>query len=392
MPIQIDDAKYRSLHDAFLQKMKDESNGIPFTNFRHQVLLEGEIRYKWGVSVNGEAALQLQKWQSWRKTPGKVIDAVKAACDPKVSQGFLHHRHGMDNSSESPLYRVTTDEEKGLLEDRLFALYDCRTSLDDFGREFDNLADHVRGNSLGCNWTFFAYLAFILLPEKCFPILPSQFDKLLKFYGVNRTVSGKVTWERYVILLDLADTLKERLAAYAPSDAIDVQSYIYVVSGIVIEGDSLDGPPTEIDFAKALASRQRSAQERERIGLAGERLVYDRERKKLTDGGRSDLAQKVRLVSEDGTGDGYDLLSFDIDDGELHIEVKTTVRSHDQDFGFWLTDNEVECAKADGKWRLVRVWEIDSNPQYEDLGNVVTSPPDGWALNPSSWICRPATD
>jgi hypothetical protein len=191
MPVNIDDAQFHALHAAFLKKMAEEGNGIPFTSFRHPALMDREIDYKWTVRHNARAALQLTKWQSWRSTPGKIIEAVKAACDSKISQGFLHHRHGMENSSESPLYRVDSDDEKRHLEDHLIALYESSSELDAFGKRFDELAEFTRHNSLGCKWPFFAYLAFVLRPDKCFPILPSQFDALLAFYGTNEAISGK---------------------------------------------------------------------------------------------------------------------------------------------------------------------------------------------------------
>ena len=51
-----------------------------------------------------------------------------------------------------------------------------------------------------------------------------------------------------------------------------------------------------------------------KLGLAGELLVLEYERKNLIDAGRKDLAENVQHVSvEQGDGAGYDIRSFSID-------------------------------------------------------------------------------
>lgn len=61
------------------------------------------------------------------------------------------------------------------------------------------------------------------------------------------------------------------------------------------------------------------------LGLAGERMVLDHERRWLSERGRGDLAEKVRHVSvEIGDGLGYDIESFTLAGAKKPIEVKTT--------------------------------------------------------------------
>ena len=61
------------------------------------------------------------------------------------------------------------------------------------------------------------------------------------------------------------------------------------------------------------------------LGLAGERMVLDHERRWLAERGRGDLAEKVRHVSvEVGDGLGYDIESFTLEGAKKPIEVKTT--------------------------------------------------------------------
>lgn len=62
------------------------------------------------------------------------------------------------------------------------------------------------------------------------------------------------------------------------------------------------------------------------LGRAGEEFVVGFERSRLRRAGHSDLARDVRWVADlDGDGYGYDVRSFDPDDGqERLLEIKTT--------------------------------------------------------------------
>ena len=106
------------------------------------------------------------------------------------------------------------------------------------------------------------------------------------------------------------------------------------------------------------------------LGLLGEKYIFERERDRLISVGREDLADLVRMVSFE-TNSTYDILSFNRDGTEQHIEVKTTSRTRDNDDGFWLSENERLFAMVDHNWVVFRVWDIDTSPGYEDLGNFV---------------------
>lgn len=228
----------------------------------------------------------------------------------------------------------------------------------------------------------------MLQPQTYFPIRPSRFDRLSKYYGVNNTVSGYVSWKRYSILLDLAESLRSKLALYGNLNAIELQSYMWVVSYLIEE----EGVPTwevmpNLDFSAELKSRVQRASEKERIGLLGERFIYEIEKSKLDTAGRSDLSTKVRFVSAEAAL-GFDILSFAPDGQEIHIEVKTTSRSRDNDDGFWLSDFEKETAERDETWIICRVWSIDREPTYAYLGNIVREKTTEWKLTASSWYIR----
>jgi len=76
------------------------------------------------------------------------------------------------------------------------------------------------------------------------------------------------------------------------------------------------------------------------LGDEGEKLVILHEQKKLHDAG---LHEKAEQVHKKLDGEGYDILSFDENGNEIHIEVKTTSRNLDEPF--YMSLNEVSFFK-----------------------------------------------
>jgi hypothetical protein len=118
------------------------------------------------------------------------------------------------------------------------------------------------------------------------------------------------------------------------------------------------------------------------LGKAGESFVFDLERKRLSDGKRSDLARKVRwTAAEDGDGAGYDVSSFHITGRPQFIEVKTTNGSSRTPF--FLTRNECGiAAQCPNEWRLYRVHMFATDPRIftiaPPLENNVRLSPETW--------------
>ena len=95
------------------------------------------------------------------------------------------------------------------------------------------------------------------------------------------------------------------------------------------------------------------------IGQQGERYVYELEKKYLLGIGKSDLAQKVKIVSEENIAAGYDILSFDAEGNEKFIEVKTSAGKSGV---FEITANEIVVAKKKNElYWIYRVTKIQEN-------------------------------
>jgi len=104
-----------------------------------------------------------------------------------------------------------------------------------------------------------------------------------------------------------------------------------------------------------------------KLGRDGEELVFQFEREKLEQLDRSDLAKKVRWISEDdGDGAGFDILSFDEKGKERLLEVKTTVGS--EITPFYITRNELSLSSERPEaFRLCRVFEFSKQPRMFEL-------------------------
>lgn len=96
-----------------------------------------------------------------------------------------------------------------------------------------------------------------------------------------------------------------------------------------------------------------------RTGASGEKAVFDFEKKRLTESGRQDLAEKVMHISKEDDSKGYDILSFDPETGaEKHIEVKSTKAGSSEKVSFYMTANEVKQLMTDDKYIIYYIADI----------------------------------
>ena len=129
-------------------------------------------------------------------------------------------------------------------------------------------------------------------------------------------------------------------------------------------------PPDELEQMQAIARKFDAAARAERnraLGRAGEERALAHEQTILNGVGRSDLARRVRWVSEeDGDGAGYDIQSYSPKGQTRLIEVKTT--NGWERTPFHITRNELAVAEnRPNEWCLLRLWNFAREPRAFEL-------------------------
>lgn len=142
------------------------------------------------------------------------------------------------------------------------------------------------------------------------------------------------------------------------------------------EADSPKSKHGKIDY-------ERDNKKMKLLGDRGEDIVKDFEIDRLKKAGKNKLAKKVERVSLKSDSYGYDILSFNEDGTERHIEVKAT-QSKVGTVNFFLTANELNTAKEEGeKYYIYIVYEISTkNPKVWILKNPFNSESPGIKIVP----------
>lgn len=412
LPLVVDDAGFEAGHRAFLSYIEKES-GTPFRGFTHPYFVRTETAYKERAFYHARDAMGLSSgpldtkdkktWASLvRSEPNKLLDGVARACSSGISQNLLANRYGNRKNSASPIYLSLFEGspfEQTAMAEQLYLLYfDGPSEQKAFGQRFDNYVEYIKTERLGSKWPFLAYLAFLRDRHQYMPLHPGRFDALLRLYGVPIKLSFNTRWAPYSAVLSVAEIVRERLLGYGSATLLDLQGYLYLVGMLANDGRVPSGLDSEnrnphssslpFDYNAELQRRLKKAADRERIGLLGEEWVAEQERAQLIEADRCDLADRVEIIAADPSRMSeapFDVLSFEPDSTERHIEVKTTSRTMNNDTGFYLTENERTLAESDPYWRVIRVWDIYGTRVLRDLENIVTTS-NGWTLDPNSWF------
>lgn len=112
---------------------------------------------------------------------------------------------------------------------------------------------------------------------------------------------------------------------------------------------------------------EKQAKRLKQYGNRGEKIVFDMERKKLIDAGKTALANEVKKAERDS--DGYDIKSFELDGTPKYIEVKATTAKAG-DAKFFLSRNEKNKATTLPNYFVYVVFEILSQrPKVWEIPN-----------------------
>ncbi|MDA1641910.1 MULTISPECIES: DUF3883 domain-containing protein [Bacillus cereus group] len=101
-------------------------------------------------------------------------------------------------------------------------------------------------------------------------------------------------------------------------------------------------------------------EEWEKIGFDGEKYILNKEKQRLIEEGREDLAEKIIHIGLEDCAAGYDILSFEVDGRPRFIECKTTTGERNK---FELSANEWDTARRyREQYYIYQVKQIYNNP------------------------------
>lgn len=163
------------------------------------------------------------------------------------------------------------------------------------------------------------------------------------------------------------DDLTQLFLNYVVRDNIEAQSNLDFSKLSV----SSPPPPDISDTAVHPQSKGRQVrkynyleieQRNQRLGTLGEELVYQYEKWRLYENGKSALADKIEWTAQEkGDGAGFDIRSFNIDGTDRFLEVKTT--QFNERTPIYFTRNELRFSQEFAtNFHLYRVFNFTSHP------------------------------
>lgn len=215
-------------------------------------------------------------------------------------------------------------------------------------------------------------------PDKYIPIFDEDdINIFLNVLNINYDVHEINTIEKKKLLLKEYKDNNEIINKY--SDYYFIKMLYYIFKREIKEEHTVNG---EIDYdiqlvdfnylGKHKTEKSNSYRSRETdyerinrnkkdIGNRGETAVLNYEKKILNDLGLRELAEKVELSENDAIG--YDIISFNPDGTEKHIEVKTNSSASNKLLDFYLTDNELQTMEKDPTYNIYYLFSIKKNPK-----------------------------
>lgn len=215
-------------------------------------------------------------------------------------------------------------------------------------------------------------------PEKYIPIFKEDdVDKFLNILDISYDVHEYNTLEKKKRLLKTFKNSHSILSKY--SDYYFIKFLYDTYKKELKEEHTVNG---EIDYnfeivdfnyiGKHITEKKNTYRSRETdyerinrnkkdIGNRGENAVLNFEKNKLIKLGLNELANMVRLSDNDSVG--FDIVSYNQDGTEKHIEVKTNSGSSNKIMDFYLTDNELEKMDNDPCYNLYYLFNIKKNPK-----------------------------
>ena len=345
-------------------------SGQDFTSFDNKYIDEQE-NYKKLVYNNALKILNVESWKEEDVGTGKIIGLLQEVIDQEINNLLIHdNRRGEEQRQDKILIQAQNDKKLlAELERILFDFYKSNISDEE---SFSKIV-HTTGKI----YPFLSFLFFIKSNRKYLPIAPVTFDNIFEELDINFRTSRKCSWENYSNYIEIMKEVRSYLLSKEEIvdevDLLDAHSFLWILARQMkesskeikevkkVEDDyfklvaiNIPSDKRIIDYKKSEKTIIKSDEDFEKEGIRkrikgkeSEEIVYNFEIDNLTKQGRKDLADKVKVKSTE-VSLGFDILSFDIDGNEKHIEVKTKSGGN----SFWITKNELETSRNDNNYYI----------------------------------------
>lgn len=355
------------------------NSGEKFSSFHTGLPLEWE-GYKGEISRQGRWILDFKNWSKDDIGTGKILQHVVAAVE--INDPALDIRNnlvrwdgrwgGKEKCPHRSLYTAQEDAaQTAAYEQALFNLYREQVPP---AVAFDRIVELA-----GRQYSYVAYLFFLLDPDRYLPISPKNFDRAFEMLGVPLKTSLKCSWANYTAYLDVLNQIRSALIGEGVEDVslLDAHSFCWILVnlplpeveaspvrpkfehfGSAFPANGSESPGSPVDFEEL-------GRQRRYIGKLAEEIVLEFEIERLREAGCLNLAEKVHLVSDDHRL-GYDISSFETDGTPRHIEVKA-VRRNGGGLRFYVTGNEVEKSQELAHYFFYLVSGVLNEPEIRYL-------------------------
>ena len=373
--VSITSSTFAAVFHRFLRQVElaEESPG-PFHDFQSGLAHSME-RYKEWLYFEARHRLNVEAWtKDWVGT-GKILLCVIAAIEINEGKERRNNivewqgKRGPESKSTLKLLAARDDRRQWLKAER--ALWDMYADLADAEACFGRLVDLFGGH-----YNLISYLFFMRDWNVFMPMKSSFFPKAFELLGVPHPMVRQCHWENYAGAMARLRAVQQHLAGYNIPNGVrlvDAHTFCWMLV-------CLDVPPNEAVLPLRILPLNPIAgdapvrggggsgttqselediqRNQKRIGGLAQSIVLAAERQRLERIGRTDLAQRGRDVSDDGSL-GYDIASFTSEGRSKPIEVKAAAK-RGNDLRFFLSENERVKASELPDYHLVLVLNVES--------------------------------
>jgi hypothetical protein len=337
-------------------------SGKAFESFNTGLPYEWE-QYKEVVYHEARQRLDYERWNKSDIGTGSILRSLINAIEIKFPKGKRRYaiennlvdwdsRFGPNSRTHLSLFTaLETAEGRTSYETLLFDFYRDELSPPEV---FARIIARA-----GKRYDFIAYVFFLKDWAKFLPIAPTNFDRAFNMLKVNLRTARRCSWQNYQEYLGVLRQVRDALREAGVDDArlIDAHSFCWMLQHPGLPKSPVERTvplPQALDIsAAALPDETDEAARSDAVGKTNWKLirenqaalgrlaedtVLESERSRLRQAGRSDLAERVRSVSDDHRK-GYDIESFDEDETPRLIEVKAARRDKGV-MTFFLSENE----------------------------------------------------